>query len=167
MPPSIPLSFQLGSHDMTSSDQMASSGSQPSTNFRPSCVWPPAAEPRHHRYVHADEDREQEVEWLLRRVEPHRHDIAGASMHCARQQAPRRLHNEVVGWIVIGMRAGLDTPVEESVLMLGSFRFRISDCILWLSWVSVVDGIDARRGGRSEASIGSSVLNKIVDAADR
>jgi len=60
---------------------------------------------------------------------------------------------------MVGMRAGLDTQVEESVLMLGSFRFRISDCILWLSWVSVVDGIDARRGGRFEASTGSSVLN--------
>ena len=65
------------------------------------------------------------------------------------------------------MRAGLDTQVEESVLMLASFCFCISDCIPLLSWVSVVDGIDARRGGRSEASIGSSVLNEIVGAADR
>jgi len=74
---------------------------------------------------------------------------------------------DVVGWIVIGRWAGLDTPVEESVLMLASFYFCISDCIPLLSWVSVVDGIDARRGGRSEASIGSSVLNEIVGAADR
>ena len=39
-----------------------------------------AAKPCHHRYVHADEDREQGVEWLLQRVEPHCHDSASASV---------------------------------------------------------------------------------------
>jgi hypothetical protein len=144
MQPSVPLSFQLGSHDMHQ-DYLLS---------HPATGWLRQRFTALHKlstFVRVAAGRRaapSEAEWLLRRVEPHRHDIAGASI----------VHvSKLLGDFMIGMRAGLDTPVEESVLMLGSFRFCISDCIPWLSWVSVVDGIDARRGRRSEASTGSSL----------
>jgi len=104
------LAFQLGSHDThqhylfiaTSSDGSVTC-SYLSTNFRSSCVWPAAAEPRHDRF--SVEDPEQEVEWLFRRNVP------------PRQRWCYRVHiSKIIG-----------------EFMLGSFRFRISDCIPWLS----------------------------------
>ena len=74
-----------------------------STNFRSSCVWPAAAEPRHDRF--SVEDPEQKMEWLFRRNVP------------PRQRWCYRVHiSKIIG-----------------EFMLGSFRFRISDCIPWLS----------------------------------
>jgi len=66
-------------------------------------VWPAAAEPHHDRF--SVEDLEQEVEWLFRRNVP------------PRQRWCYRVHiSKIIG-----------------EFMLGSFRFRISDCIPWLS----------------------------------
>ncbi|KAL6838601.1 hypothetical protein ACP4OV_031558 [Aristida adscensionis] len=109
--------------------------------------------------------REQEVEALVRRVAEH----AGAAV-CLRDLLSD-FARDVAGRIVIGTRASgtdgwrakLNALVEETDAMLSAFQ--IGDYVSWLSWVSAVDGTDARTR-RVFQSI-DEILDEIIDAAER
>ncbi|WVZ64591.1 hypothetical protein U9M48_014086 [Paspalum notatum var. saurae] len=108
--------------------------------------------------------REQEVEVLLRRV-------ASAGGVVRLSELLSDFAKDVAGRIVLGTRAAgdegwrakLDALLEEIVPMLGSFH--VGDCIPWLSWLSAVDGTDAR-ARRAFQSI-DHILDEIVGDAER
>ncbi|KAJ1257149.1 hypothetical protein BS78_K194200 [Paspalum vaginatum] len=107
--------------------------------------------------------REQEVEVLLRRV------CGGGVVRLSELLSD--FAKDVAGRIVLGTRAAgdegwrakLDALLEEIVRMLGSFH--VGDCLPWLSWLSAVDGTDAR-ARRAFQSI-NRILDEIVGDAER
>ncbi|KAL6656416.1 hypothetical protein ACP70R_007242 [Stipagrostis hirtigluma subsp. patula] len=111
--------------------------------------------------------REQEVAALLRRVE---HAAgAGGAVHLSELLAG--FAKDVAGRIVLGLRAAgddgwrarVDALMEESNVLLAAFH--VGDYIPWLSWVSAVDGTDARVS-KAFARI-DGILDEIVDEAAR
>ncbi|KAJ1268527.1 hypothetical protein BS78_07G141600 [Paspalum vaginatum] len=107
--------------------------------------------------------REQEVEALVRRVG----EQAGNTVHLS--ELPNDFAKDVAGRIVLGLRAAgddgwrakVDALLEESNVLLAAFH--VGDFIPWLSWVSYVDGTDARVRRASERI--DRILEEIVDAA--
>ncbi|KAL6601650.1 hypothetical protein ACP70R_044870 [Stipagrostis hirtigluma subsp. patula] len=111
--------------------------------------------------------REQEVAALLRRVE----HAAGAGGVVPLSELLAGFAKDVAGRIVLGLRAAgddgwrarIDALMEESNVLLAAFH--VGDYIPWLSWVSAVDGTDARVG-KAFARI-DGILDEIVDEAAR
>ncbi|TVU10246.1 hypothetical protein EJB05_43761, partial [Eragrostis curvula] len=84
--------------------------------------------------------REQEVDALVRRVAEHDgHGVVRLS------ELLSGFAKDVAGRIVLGVRAGGDQgwrdKIDANVLLA---TFHVGDYIPWLSWVSAVDGTDAR-----------------------
>ncbi|KAL6655784.1 hypothetical protein ACP70R_006610 [Stipagrostis hirtigluma subsp. patula] len=110
--------------------------------------------------------REQEVEALLRRVEH-----AGGGAVVPLSELLSGFAKDVAGRIVLGLRAAgddgwrarIDALMEESNALLAAFH--VGDYIPWLSWVSAVDGTDARVS-KAFARI-DGILDEIVDEAAR
>ncbi|KAL6655132.1 hypothetical protein ACP70R_005958 [Stipagrostis hirtigluma subsp. patula] len=111
--------------------------------------------------------REQEVGALLRRVE----HAAGAGGVVPLSELLAGFAKDVAGRMVLGLRAAgddgwrarIDALMEESNVLLAAFH--VGDYIPWLSWVSAVDGTDARVG-KAFARI-DGILDEVVDEAAR
>ncbi|KAL6846672.1 hypothetical protein ACP4OV_024120 [Aristida adscensionis] len=120
--------------------------------------------------------REQEVDALLRRVELHASPRHGAAAAAAGGGGVVPLSEllggfakDVAGRVVLGRRAAgdagwrakVDALLEESNVLLTAFH--AGDFVPWLSWVSAVDGTDARVRRAFERI--DRILDEIVDDA--
>ncbi|XP_004974722.4 LOW QUALITY PROTEIN: cytochrome P450 71A1-like [Setaria italica] len=107
--------------------------------------------------------REQEVAALVRRVAEHGAGVVRLS------ELLNGFAKDVAGRIVLGVRAAgdsgwrarVDALLEESNALLAAFH--VGDYVPWLSWVSAVDGTDARV--RRAFQRIDRILDEIVDAA--
>ncbi|XP_039815230.1 cytochrome P450 71A1-like [Panicum virgatum] len=110
--------------------------------------------------------REEEVEALARRV-AEQASCRGGVVRLS--ELLNGFAKDVAGQIVLGLRAAgddgwrakVDALLEESNVLLGAFH--VGDYIPWLSWVSAVDGTDARVRRAFQRIDG--ILDEIVDAA--
>ncbi|OEL38402.1 Cytochrome P450 71A1, partial [Dichanthelium oligosanthes] len=113
--------------------------------------------------------REQEVEALVRRVLEQAGKSCRGSGVVRLSELLNDFAKDVAGRIVLGLRvagdggwrAKVDALLEESNVLLAAFH--VGDYIPWLSWVSAVDGTDARVRRAFERI--DRILDEIVDAA--
>jgi len=111
--------------------------------------------------------REQEVEVLIRRVQEHARRGRSSGVHLSELLSD--FAKDVVGRIMLGVRAAgdkgwrakLDALLEESNVLLGAFH--VGDFVPWLTWVSYVDGTDARVRRAFERI--DRILEEIMDTA--
>ncbi|PUZ51540.1 hypothetical protein GQ55_6G196000 [Panicum hallii var. hallii] len=112
--------------------------------------------------------REQEVEALARRVAEQASCRGGGGV-VRLSELLNGFAKDVAGRIVLGLRADgddgwrakVDALLEESNVLLGALH--VGDYIPWLSWVSAVDGTDARVRRAFERI--DRILDEVVDAA--
>lgn len=112
--------------------------------------------------------REQEVEALVQRVRLEQ-ACRGGGGGTRLSELLNDFAKDVAGRIVLGLRAAgddgwrakVDALLEESNVLLAAFH--VGDYIPWLSWVSHVDGTDARVRRAFERI--DRILEEIVDAA--
>ena len=111
--------------------------------------------------------REQEVDALVRRVLEQACGAGGGVVRLS--ELLNDFAKDVAGRIVLGLRAAgddgwrgkVDALLEESNVLLAAFH--VGDYIPWLSWVSHVDGTDARVTRAFEKM--DRILEEMVDAA--